>query len=649
MISPCAVITPSFRLSFPTFPRGQARSRSVLVHPHHRLFRRRALAVSLLSCVFSASPAWADAATDLDQVVVTATRTAQTQDQALAAITVIAREEIERLQPASLPDLLTGRAGISMANNGGPGKSTSVFLRGTESDHVLVLVDGVKIGSATSGGASLQDIPVEQIERVEIVRGPFSSLYGSEAIGGVIQIFTRRPQGTFTPSASAAVGSENTQRFAAGLSGTSQDESRGGWYVVNAAHENTDGINAYRGTRNFDPDKDGYRNSSLALQGGMRFSERWDADLRAFRAEGHNEYDGSVNNEADTVQQVVGARVRYVPSERAEFTASVGTSADLSENFLDGEYSSTFDTRRELGSLQADVDVASGLLTLGFDWLGDDVDSNTDYERDRRINRGVFGQWQQAFGTQSLQASVRRDDDSQFGGKTTGSVLWGWDFTDELRLGASYGTAFKAPTFNELYFPGYGNPELGPENSRSVELSLRGEHGWGTWSLNAFETKIDDLIAFDASLGDMGGPNNIDRARIRGAEAVAGVTWWDWNLRTSLTWLDPVNDGDNASHGNVLPRRAKQSGRIDADRRFGRFSAGASVTGAGERYDNLTNTTRLAGYGLADFRVGFAITDGWSVQATLRNAFDKRYETAALYNQPGRTWLLTVRYQPVVR
>ena len=618
------------------------------MHPHHRSFRRRALAVSLFCCVFPAFPAVADdAAANLDQIVVTATRTAQTQDQTLAAVTVIDRDEIQRLQPASLPDLLTGRAGISIANNGGPGKSTSLFLRGTESDHVLILVDGMKIGSATSGGAALQDIPPEQIERVEIVRGPFSSLYGSEAIGGVIQIFTRRPQGAFSPTATAAIGSQSTQRFAAGVSGRANGTHEG-WYAINAAHEDTDGINAYRGTRNFDPDKDGYRNDSLTLQGGMRLGERWDADLHAFRAEGRNEYDGSANNEADTVQQVVGGRVRYAPGERVKVTASLGTSADLSENFLDGAYSSTFDTRRELGSVQADVGVASGLLTFGFDWLGDDVRSNTDYERDRRINRGAFGQWQQAFGTQSLQASVRRDDDSQFGGKTTGSVLWGWDFAEALRLGASYGTAFKAPTFNELYFPGYGNPALGPETSRSTELSLRGQHRWGTWSLNAFETKIDDLIAFDASLGDMGGPNNIDRARIRGLEAVAGVTWAEWNVRTSLTWLDPVND-DTASRGNVLPRRAKQSGRIDADRRFDRLSVGASVSGAGARYDNLANTTRMGGYGLADFRVGYALTDAWNVQASLRNAFDKRYETAALYNQPGRTWLLTVRYQPVAR
>ena len=625
------------------------------MHPQFRLFRRRALAASLSSSVLllslsAATPAFADAAaTDLDQVVVTAARTVQTQDQTLAAITVIDRAEIERLQPASVAGLLSGRAGISLANNGGPGKATSVFLRGTESDHVLVLVDGIKLGSATSGGASLQDIPAEQVERIEIVRGPFSSLYGSEAIGGVIQIFTRKPHGAFSPNASIGVGSQNTQRVSAGIGGRGSDAQRGGWYAINAAHQDTDGINAYRGTRNFDPDRDGYRNTSLTLQGGYRFSEQWDADLRAFRAEGRNEYDGSANDVADIVQQVVGGRVRYAPTNRVKFTAGAGTSADLSDNYLRGVYSSTFDTRREVASLQADLGIGPGLLTLGFDWLHDEVDSNTDYERDRRINRGAFGQWQQDFGAQSLQASVRRDDDSQFGGQTTGSVLWGWNFTDALRLSASYGTAFKAPTFNELYFPGYGNPALGPETSRSVELGLRGEHGWGTWSVNAFDTEIDDMIAFDSSLGDFGAPNNIDRARIQGVEAVVGTELAGWDLRTSLTWLDPRNDGDNANHDNVLPRRARRSGRVDADRRFGRFSVGASVTGAGERYDNLTNTTRLAGYGLADLRAGFAFSDAWSVQASVDNVFDKRYETAALYNQPGRTWLVTLRYQPVVR
>lgn len=610
-----------------------------------------ALATALLAVIFPAHAL--DAATDLDQVVVTATRTAQTQDQTLAAITVIDRDDIERLQPSSLPDLLRGSPGVSLSNNGGPGKATSLFLRGTESDHVLVLVDGIKIGSATSGGAALQDIPIEQIERIEIVRGPFSSLYGSEALGGVIQIFTRRPQAAFAPSFSFGVGSFDTQRLSAGVGGRAER----GWYSLNAAHEDTDGIDAFRGNpalarpeRYRDPDLDGYRNQSLSLQGGYRFNDAWDADARVLRAEGRNEYDGSLNNESDSVQQVAGARVRFGPSDRVALTANAGRSADRSAAFLRGVYSSTFDTRREQGSLQADLGSSDRLLSVGVDWNRDEVDSSTAYHVDHRSNRGLFGQWQQDFGAHGLQASARRDDNSQFGGKTTGSALWGWDVSEALRLTASAGTAFKAPTFNELYFPGYGNPLLQPETSRSIELGARGQHGWGGWSLNGFDTRIDDLIAYDATLIDadhpFGQPNNIDRARIRGVEASADTVLAGWAVQGSTSWLDPRNDAGGSSQGKVLPRRARQTARVDGDRRFGAIGVGASVIASGERFDDLANKRRMGGYATTDLRIAYAMTEAWSVQLAANNVFDRHYETAAFYRQPGRNYLLTVRYRP---
>lgn len=614
------------------------------------------LSSALLSVLFVSSASAAESGHDeedeeaLDRIVVTASRTARTQDQTLAAITVIDRAEIDRLQPQSLQALLSGREGVSMANNGGPGKATSFFLRGTESDHTLVLVDGIKLGSATSGSAALQDIPTEQIERIEIVRGPFSSLYGSEALGGVIQIFTRRPQGTFAPSASVSIGSEGTRRASAGVGGRSSDATQGGWYSMNAAHGSTDGINAYRDTRSrsFNPDLDGYRNDSLVLQGGYRFNERWDAEARVFRAEGENAYDGSVNNESDSVQQVIGGRVRYAPTDALKFTLNLGTSADLSDNYLNGRYSSTFNTRRRMGGLQADIGAGEGVVTVGFDWQADHVYGSTRYRHDDRTNRAVFAQWQQDFGSQSLQASLRRDDDSQFGGVTTGSALWGWNLGDTLRFAASYGTAYKAPTFNELYFPGYGNPELQPERSRSVELSLRGDHGTAGWSISGYETRVDDLIAYNSDRRPPG-PDNIDRARIRGFEATGHARLADWDLRASATWLDPRADGDNASHGNTLPRRATRSGRLDVDRRFGDFSVGLSAIGANARYENLANTRRMHGYGLVDLRVGYAFASDWSLQLSASNVFDRRYETAEFYNQPGRQWLLTLRYQPGAR
>lgn len=615
--------------------------------------RRALLALALSSIV---APAVAADATDLDQVVVTASRTAQTQDQALAPVTVIDRAEIERRRVTSLPDLLRGELGVSIANNGGPGKTTSLFLRGTESDHVLVLVDGVRIGSATAGGASLQDIPVEQIERVEIVRGPFSSLYGSEAIGGVVQIFTRRPQGPFTPTLGLAIGTDNARRYSAGVAGRSQGSDlgeRGGWYSLNATHEQTDGINAYLNTASsaYDPDRDGYRNDSLSVQGGWRFNREWDVDAQALRTQSRNEYDGTIygGNLSKGVQQVVGSRVRYAPSDALKLTASVGASQDLSDAYYKGSYVSSFDTRRTLGSLQADLAAGPGLLTLGLDWQRDRIASSETYDEDQRIDRGAFAQWQQSFGSQSLQASLRRDDNSQFGGENTGSLLWGWNFAEHLRLTASYGTAFKAPTYNELYYPGYGNPNLAPETSRSVELGLRGEYGWGTWTLNAYQTRVDDLIAYDSSLVDathpFGQPNNIDKARIRGVEGGYDTTLAGWTLRTRLTWQDPKADGES-NHGHWLPRRARQSGRIDADRGFGAFSLGASVFGSGERYDNLSNTTRLAGYGLVDLRVGYQLQRDWNLSLSANNVFDRDYQTAAWYAQPGRNYQLTLRYHP---
>lgn len=606
----------------------------------------RAVAVrSILATALFAvlSPASADDATDLDGVVVTATRTARTQDATLAAVTVIDRAEIERRQVLSLPELLRGMPGISIANNGGAGKQTSLYLRGADSDHTLVLVDGLRLGSATNGAAALQDIPLDQIERIEIVRGPFSSLYGADAIGGVIQIFTRRPQTGFAPNASVGIGSFDTLRATAGIGGRGD----AGWYSLQAAHEGTDGIDVLRAADPAAPapfpDRDGYYNDSVSVRVGTRVADVWTLEAQALHAKSRNEYDGSFNDIAKNIQQVVGGRVRYAPGEDFALTLDLGRTADRSDNF--GPFPSTFDTVRELGSMQADIGAGAGLLTLGADWRRDEVESSTSYTVTGRTTRGGFAQWQQDLGAHALQLNARHDDDTQFGGHTTGSALWGWDFTDRLRLTASAGTAFKAPTFNELYFPGYGRPELQPETSRSVELGLRGRHGAAGWTMNAFHTRIDDLIAYDVSIPPFGGPNNIDEARIHGAEATFDLDVSGWMLRGSATWLDPRNEA-GIHAGKVLPRRARTSGRVDLDRRFGAFDAGLSVIGSGARYDDVANRHRLGGHALTDLRIGYAIGTDWSVRLTAANVFDRRYETARLYNQPGRHYLLTVRYRP---
>lgn len=607
-----------------------------------------AFAVSAALAPAHAQVAPADDATALDRVVVTASRTAQPAERALAAVTIIDRARIERLQPASLVDLLRGEAGISIANNGGPGKLSTLFLRGTESDHVLVLVDGLRIGAATAGLASFQDIPVEQIERIEIVRGPYSSLYGADAIGGVVHVFTRRADAAFQPSLSVGVGSFETQRHGAGIAGRGE----AGWYSLQAAHETAEGIDAYRGNPAWaafetpEPDRDGYRNSSLSLRAGTRIGDAWTLEAHGLRAEAVNEFDGSFVNESENVQQVLGGRARFAPNEGLALTLNVGRTQDLSDSYLNGTYRNTFDTRRDIASLQADVAAGGGLFSAGLDWWRDEIGGTTAFAVRERITRGLFGQWQREVGDHSLRLSARRDEDTQYGGRSTGAVSWGRQFTPALQLVASAGTAFKAPSFNELYFPFYGNPLLDPETSRSVEVGLRGTQGASNWSLNAFRTRIDDLIVHDPTLGAFGGPNNIDRSRIDGLEATAGTTLAGWGLRATATWLDARNASGGAVDGNRLPRRARLGGRVDVDRDFGAISAGASVIGSGARYDDIANRTPMGGYGLVDLRLGYDLAADWTLQVTATNVFDRRYETAAFYNQPGRGWFLGLRYRP---
>lgn len=581
-------------------------------------------------------------------IIVTATRTAQTADETLAAVTVITRQDIERQQATSVVDLLRGTPGLGLSNNGGLGKATSVFLRGTESDHVLVLIDGVKVGSATLGTTAFQDIPVDQIERIEIVRGPRSSLYGSEAIGGLIQIFTRKGGGPLKPYLSLGGGSYQTYNASAGVSGGGER----GWFNVSASGITTEGFNACNGKPSpggagcftYEPDKDGYRNVSGSVRAGYRFDGGAEADVRWLRAQGKNEYDGGFVNESQTEQEIYGGRVRFAPATPWHVTLAAGRGRDDSDNYKDGVFKSRFNTLRDTVSLQNDVSIGSRqLLTVGADYQNDRIDSTTAYPITSRDNTGLFAQHQANLGAHDLQASLRRDDNEQFGDHDTGGLAWGYRASAALRLVASYGTAYKAPTFNELYFPGFGNPALQPEASRSTEIGARGAAAGMRWTLTAFQTDVDNLIAYDASINAAA---NVDQARIRGAEATLGTRLGGWDMNTALTLLDPENRTEGANNGKVLPRRAEQALRLEADRVFGAYRFGATVRAEGRRYDDLANTRELAGYGTADLRGEYLFAKDWRVQARIENLFDTNYQTVAFYNQPGRSFFVTLRYQP---
>ncbi len=613
--------------------------------PYHTLSLALALA---LPGIASAE----QAPTELDDVVVTATRTPVSIADSVVPVQVIDREQIDRSQAGSLMDLLRGRAGLDFVNQGGPGKITSLFMRGSASSQVLVLVDGVRIGAASSGMPALQDLPIEQIERVEIVRGPRSSLYGSEAIGGVIQIFTRAAGQGLQQNLALTAGSHNLRQASAGFS----NRGERGWVSAQGAWQKTDGINACNGSATLfqgcyvdEPDRDGYRNTSLNVRGGYALGETLSVEGHMLDAASRNQYDGSIygGNEADNQQRVYGGKLRWNPGDAFGLSVQVGRNDDQADSYYvqagKRSFVSTFDTRRDTASVQGDFLFAEGQqLSVGGDWQKDQVTSTTAYSIDSRDNTGVFAEYQGRFGAHSLQASVRNDDNEQFGNHTTGSLGYGLALGHGLRLTASAGTGFKAPTFNDLYFPWSSNPALKPEESTSVNVGIAqyGE-GWN-WTFNAYESRIDQLIALDSTYT----PYNIAKARIRGAELTGFASLAGFDINAQASFTDPRDHTRGAaSYDNWLPRRARSSGRLDVDRGFGPLRVGVTATATGHRFDNAANSLRLAGYGTVDLRVEYAINEAWSLQARAANVFDREYETVAWYNQPGREYQLTLRYR----
>jgi len=597
---------------------------------------------------FPLASAAVQAQSDAATVVVTATRTNQSIDDAVSAVTIITRADIEARQTTSVQELLTGEAGVQISNNGGLGKATALFLRGTDADQVLVLVDGVKLTSATLGTTAFEYLPVEEIERIEIVRGPRSSLYGSEAVGGVIQIFTRRGHGEPQLTASAGGGSHNTENASAGFSGSTSGLS----YSASSSYLGSDGYVSCRGTPvppgggcfTFDFTPDGFHNASQSARIGYDFSDTSNVEVTALRAQGGTRFAGTFVNHESFVQQTAGVTARWSPLSSLHLTIRAGQSRDEARDDLNSVPQTRFDTLHSQGTLQADWQLApQHLLTLGTDAQRDSVASSVGYAVSSRRDIGGFLEYQGGFASERFSISARHDDNEQFGGQATGSAAWSHRFAGGRRLTASFGSAFRAPTFNELYYPFFGNPALRPEHSRSAELGLDGSRADAQWSLHTFETRVKDLIAFDSSFL----PANIGTAVIRGAEGQVIARRAASTASLIVTWLDPRNrTPGSAEGGNLLPRRARLSSRLELGHQWASVHFTARLNAVGRRFEDLANTQRLGGYITLDLLGSFAPAQQWSVEAKLANVSGRRYETAEFYPQDGRTGWITLRYHP---
>ena len=589
-----------------------------------------------------AQPAAADAT---ETIVVTAARTPQRVDQTLAQVTVIGRERIEAAAGRSLAELLASDSGVQFWSNGGLGKAASVSLRGLESRHTLLLIDGVRVGSATLGTPSWDNIPLDSIERIEIVRGPMSGLYGSDAVGGVIQVFTRRGREGFSPEFSATAGSHRYGELAAGArfgSGAFDGSLR-------LQHRRTDGFSASNPRAPFgshNPDDDGFEQTSVSGRLGLRLGS-WRAELSLLKAEGTTHYDDGpgADARAELRNEVVSAQLAgpVVGGWRSAFRLSRS-----SDDFDNQASASAFATLGNTGTTQQQVswenqiDTPLGTALVLAERVQQVVERpGAPYAQSERRVSGIALGLNGEAGAHGWQANVRRDSNSQFGRQTTGSLAWGYSLAPGLRATASFGSSFVAPSFNQLYFPGFGNPNLLPEEGRQREVGLSWRQGAVTSRIVHFDNRIRGYISSGPA------PTNIPRVRVEGLSASVDAVLGAWTLSGGIDSLRPINTTVGAIHfGRILPRRVQDSGRLAATWRRSDFTLGGTLQAFGERYEDAANSTRLAGYATLDLQAGWTLARDWALAAQLNNALDRRYETTLGYNQPGRELFLSLRYTP---
>ncbi|GAB3345801.1 MULTISPECIES: TonB-dependent receptor domain-containing protein [Chromohalobacter] len=579
----------------------------------------------------------------LSDLQVTANRLPQSQSDVLASTTVIDRDDIERSQAGSIIDLLQGRAGIEIAQNGPPGTLSSLFMRGTQSDHSLVLVDGVRINSATSGGASLEMLPLEAIERVEIVRGPRAAAYGADAIGGVIQVFTRHGTASGTQGGlKASTGSDSTQRQSAWVA-TGDDDTR-----LNASlfHRDGDGFNAKQADDS--GERDGFEREGAQLGLSHRVNDDVEVSVNALRQNFENEYDNcSFPASQDCVTkgylQSFGGQLDVQLQPDWQMLITAGHFDEQREERYSGERQSLTETHRDEVGLQHRFTRDNGVDVLGVDYRHDNIDFNNrageSYQKDSRENYGIYGMMQRTYGAHELSGSLRYDDDSLFGNKATGNAAYAYQITQNQRLGVSYGTAFKAPSLSDMYGTYNPNPDLDAEESKSLEAFWAFSQGDWKTRVTAFQNRIEDMIVYTGASPN-GTYRNIDEARIRGLELSGG--WHGERLVTqlSITFQDPEvrSWSDNyagISVGDRLLNRSEHYARLDTDYKINNeWSVGSTLWAFSER--TSYGGQEVGGYGVVDLRTAWQVTSMVELSAKVENAFDKEYQLVDGYNTQDR-------------
>ena len=603
-------------------------------------------AVTLAALTALATGPAAAAGPAQDPVVVTATRLPERVSALAAEVSVIDRAMLDRSTGRTLVEVLAMVPGLQFSSNGGLGKTASVFIRGLEARHTLLLLDGVRVGSATVGTPSLDNLPLEAVQRIEIVRGPMSALYGSDAVGGVIQVFTARGQPGFQPNARATVGSERHGQLAAGFGwGLGQFDA-----TLQVQHTETAGFSATNPKAQFgsyNADRDGFRQDGGSLRLGWQIAPDWRIEAMALQSAGRSGYDDGPGADALAGLHNSLQLVQASGKPHALWTTqlSVSRASDAYDTLSSASAFATLgviQTAQRQISWENRISTPVGTALLVAERLEQQVSrpGAPFAVSERTINGLALGLNGSAAG-HLWQVAVRRDNNSQFGGKTTGAAGYAYHLSPAWRAGLSYGTSFVMPSFNQLYYPGFGSPLLQPETGKQAEAHLRWTAGAHSLRATVYQHRIQGYIAS----GPL--PTNIPRTRIEGVTLAYEGQFDALKLAASLDHLNPRNDTNaSANFDKLLPRRAQNMAKAQADWTRGPLTLGGTLAAYSQRFDDPANTLRLGGYATLDLRADWSLTPDWTVGARINNLADRVYETAYGYNQPGRQGFLTVRYQP---
>lgn len=588
-----------------------------------------------------------------DRIVVTATREPALINQLASDVVLI--DEAAIRSATTLEDLLRTHASLQLSRNGGPGQNASVFIRGAGAAATVVLVDGVRVGSATLGQALLESLPLANIERIEVLRGPGSSLYGADAMGGVVQVFTRRGRGEPYGALHVAAGE---------LGSSAADIAAGGQVgafdvAASLGDERSDGVSAVRPGDRFglhNPDRDGYQRRSAQLSLGYALLPGHRVGLSLLDTRLRAQYDGAefnpptfapdpspdFRNRLDTRVAALDYRGRI--GERWTTSVQLARHDDTLES--GGNSFTRYVNRRHQFSWQNAISLGAGTqLVAAIERLEERASAPVFAGVLERDNTALVLGASAAVGAHGLQADVRHDDSSVWGGVTTGRIGWNHALGAAWRLRALAGTTFRAPSFNELAFPGYGVPTLQPERGRSVEFGLSWQGAASEASATLYRNRVRDLIAYEADRSfcpadpsyDFGCARNVARARLQGATLSAATKHGAWALRAQADFLDAA---DGAT-GRRLPRRAAHQESVDASVELGAWKLGATLLAVGARPDG---GQRLAAYQTIDLRADWRFAARWRMELKLLNATDRDIEPARDYAAPGRQAWIGLRY-----